>query len=100
MRTATSLFQLNGFVFKIPMGSFWFVNAESRKGQTYTHPLQHAHTQCTQHWIPEKEAGDVAQWLRMYTALTEESQVQFPPSTLGNSLSPAALPERNPFLSS
>lgn len=42
----------------------WFVNAESRKGQTYTHPLQHAHTQCTQHWIPEKEAGDVAQWLK------------------------------------
>lgn len=78
----------------------WFVNAESRKGQTYTHPLQHAHPQCTQHWIPEKEAGDVAQWLRMYTALTEESQVQFPPPTLGNSLSPATLPERNPFLSS
>lgn len=78
----------------------WFVNAVFRKGQTYTHPLQYAHTQHTHHWIPEKEAGDVAQRLRMYTALTEESQAQFPAFTLGNSLPPVTLPERNPLLSS
>lgn len=67
---------------------------------TPTHTYTHAHLFQGTALNSRKGAGDAAQWLGLYTALTEESQVWFPVPTLGSSLPPVTPAEGNLLLSS